>query len=83
MMAVNVYLWASLKKFTNDKDILKIEATTIRELVSVLKRDFPGLKPFLDSGISFAINGELSNPNSNESIPDEAEIYIMQKLKGG
>ena len=34
-MAVNVYLWASLKKFTNDKDILKIEATTIGELVSV------------------------------------------------
>jgi len=29
MMAVNVYLWASLRKFTNDKDILKIEATTI------------------------------------------------------
>ena len=82
-MAVNVYLWASLKKFTNDKDILTIEATTIGELVSVLRRAFPGLKPFLDSGISFAINGELSNPNSNESIPDEAEIYIMQKLKGG
>ena len=59
-MAVNVYLWASLKKFTNDKDILTIEATTIGELVSVLRRDFPGLKPFLDSGISFAINGELS-----------------------
>jgi len=39
--------------------------------------------PFLDSGIAFAINGELSNPNSNETIPDEAEIYIMQKLKGG
>ena len=77
MMAVNVYLWASLRKFTNDKDILKIEATTIGELVSVLRRDFPGLKPFLDSGIS------LSNPNSNETIPDEAEIYIMQKLKGG
>ena len=83
MMAVNVYLWASLRKFTNDKDVLKIEATTIGELVSVLRRDFPGLKPFLDSGISFAINGELSNPNSNETIPDEAEIYIMQKLKGG
>ena len=47
-MAVNVYLWASLKKFTNDKDILTIEATTIGELVSVLRRDFPGLKPFLD-----------------------------------
>jgi len=23
MMAVNVYLWASLKKFTNDKDIFE------------------------------------------------------------
>jgi hypothetical protein len=29
------------------------------------------------------VNGELSNPNSNEPLPDGAEIYLMQKLKGG
>mgnify|MGYP006243838693 FL=1 len=82
-MAVNVYLWTSLKKFTNEEDILSIEAKSIGELVGVLERDFPGLKPFIDSGISFAVNGELSNPNSNEPLPDGAEIYLMQKLKGG
>jgi len=82
-MAVNVYLWTSLKKFTNDQDKLTVEAKSIGELLCILERDFPGLKPFLDSGISFAINGELSNPNSNELLPDGAEIYLMQKLKGG
>ena len=82
-MAVNVYLWTSLKKFTNEKDKLSIEAKSIGELVGILERDFPGLKPFIDSGISFAVNGELSNPNSNDPLPDGAEIYLMQKLKGG
>ena len=82
-MAVNLYLWTSLKKFTNEEDRLSIEAKSIGELVGVLERDFPGLKPFIDSGISFAVNGELSNPNSNEPLPDGAEIYLMQKLKGG
>ena len=82
-MAVNVYLWTSLKKFTNEEDRLSIEAKSIGELVGVLERDFPDLKPFIDSGISFAVNGELSNPNSNEPLPDGAEIYLMQKLKGG
>lgn len=82
-MAVKVYLWTSLKKFTNEEDKLSIEAKSIGELVGVLERDFPGLKPFIDSGISFAVNGELSNPNSNEPLPDGAEIYLMQKLKGG
>ena len=82
-MAVKVYLWSSLKKFTNDQDKLTLEAKSVGELLGVLERDFPGLKPFLDSGISFAINGELSNPNSNELLPDGAEIYLMQKLKGG
>ena len=82
-MAVNVYLWSSLKKFTNDQDKLTLEAKSIGELLFVMERDFPGLKPFLDSGISFAINGELSNPNLNEPLPDGAEIYLMQKLKGG
>ena len=82
-MAVNVYLWTSLKKFTNDEDRLFIEAKNIGELVGILEKDFPGLKPFIDSGISFAVNGELSNPNSNEPLPDGAEIYLMQKLKGG
>ena len=82
-MAVNVYLWTSLKKFTNEEDRLSIEAKSIGELVGVLERDFPGVKPFIDGGISFAVNGELSNPNSNELLPDGAEIYLMQKLKGG
>ena len=82
-MAVNVYLWTSLKKFTDDEDKLSIEAKNIGELVGILEKDFPGLKPFIDSGISFAVNGELSNPNSNEPLPDGAEIYLMQKLKGG
>jgi molybdopterin converting factor small subunit len=82
-MAVNVYLWTSLKKFTNDENKLSIEAKNIGELVGILEKDFPGLKPFIDSGISFAVNGELSNPNSNEPLPDGAEIYLMQKLKGG
>ena len=82
-MAVNVYLWTSLNKFTNDEDKLSIEAKNIGELVGILEKDFPGLKPFIDSGISFAVNGELSNPNSNEPLPDGAEIYLMQKLKGG
>ena len=82
-MAVNVYLWTSLKKFTNEEDRLSIEAKNIGELVGILEKDFPGLKPFIDSGISFAVNGELSNPNSNEPLPDGAEIYLMQKLKGG
>ena len=82
-MAVNVYLWTSLKKFTNDEDKLSIEAKNIGELVGILEKDFPGLKPFIDSGISLAVNGELSNPNSNEPLPDGAEIYLMQKLKGG
>ena len=82
-MAVNVYLWTSLKKFTNDEDRLSIEAKNIGELVGILEKDFPGLKPFIDSGISFAVNGELSNPNSNEPLPDGAEIYLMQKLRGG
>lgn len=82
-MAVNVYLWTSLKKFTNDEDRLSIEAKNIGELVGILEKDFPGLKPFIDSGISVAVNGELSNPNSNEPLPDGAEIYLMQKLKGG
>ena len=82
-MAVNVYLWTSLKKFTNDEDRLSIEAKNIGELVGILEKDFPGLKPFIDSGISYAVNGEVSNPNSNEPLPDGAEIYLMQKLKGG
>jgi hypothetical protein len=57
-MAVNAYLWTSLKKFTNDEDRLSIEAKNIGELVGILEKDFPGLKPFIDSGISFAVNGE-------------------------
>ena len=82
-MAVKVYLWESLARFTDNKTELTIDADTVDELIYILSCDYPGLNAFFRSGFSIAINDEITNPDFNDLLPENAEIFLLQKLKGG
>tara|TARA_B100001059_G_scaffold230177_1_gene264024 strand:- start:587 stop:835 length:249 start_codon:yes stop_codon:yes gene_type:complete len=82
-MAVNVYLWSSLARFTDNKTELLIEAATVGELIDRLILEYPELARFFNRGFSIAINGEISNPQISDVLPQGSEIYVMQQLKGG
>ena len=82
-MAVKVTLWASLAKFTENKTELTVNARSVDELIDILSYDYPGLITFFSSGFSIAINGEITNPDFSYPLPENAEIFILQKLRGG
>ncbi len=80
---VKVNLWSSLRRFTEGKTEVEVEATTVKEMLDGLKAAHPGLGPILDAGISVAIDGEVLNGNLHKAISSENEIFILQRMKGG
>ena len=82
-MAVKVNLWASLARFTDNKTELLVNASSVNELIDILSCDYPGLVAFFSTGFSIAINGEIANPDFNDPLPENSEILIKQKLRGG
>ena len=82
-MAVKVHLLKSLAKFTENKTELIVNANTVDELVDILSYDYPGLVAFFKCGFSIAINGEIANPDLTDLLPENSEIFLFHKLKGG
>ncbi|MCB1333255.1 MAG: MoaD/ThiS family protein [Roseivivax sp.] len=79
---VAVHLWSSLTRFTDGARVVEVEAATVAEALKQLVETHPGLGPILDGGISVVIDGEMV-PNRHTAIEPGAEVYLMQRLKGG
>lgn len=78
-----VHLWASLRRFAKDQEIVEVEAETVGQMLDALAMAHPGLAPAIMAGISVAVDGEVV-PNSRAiPIMPDSEIYLLQRLKGG
>lgn len=80
---VEVNLWSGLARLTGGETLVPVEAGTIGEMLDALAARHPELKPVLDAGISVAVDGEIVTGGRLDPIPDGAEVYLMQRLKGG
>lgn len=80
MVAVN--LWSSLARFTDGARVVEVQAETIAEALQALVALHPGLEPILKGGVSVVVNGEVM-PNRHAAIAPDAELFLLQALKGG
>jgi molybdopterin synthase sulfur carrier subunit len=80
---VNVVLWGSLRSAAGGTSAVDVEARDIRELFSKLEELHPGLKPHVDRGIAVSINGRIFRDSWFESIPEDAEVYLLPRIAGG
>ena len=79
---VKVNLWSGLRRFTDGEVELSVQARTLREMLDALVAAHPTLAPTLKAGVSISLNGVIE-PNLSTAIPDGAEIYLIQRIKGG
>ena len=79
---VEVNLWSGLRRFTEGQTVVEIEAETVGQALDGLVAAHPGLAPVIAAGVSVAIDGEIVN-GRHIAIPPGAEVYLMQRLKGG
>ena len=80
---VEVHLWSSLRSLTGGREVVEVEAATTGELLRELVRIHPRLQAPIDAGVSVALDGRIIATGLSEPIPEGAEVYLMQRLRGG
>jgi molybdopterin synthase sulfur carrier subunit len=80
MVAVN--LWASLSRFTDGARVVEVQGATIAEALKALVAAHPGLGPVVAGGVSVVVDGEIV-PNRHTAVAPDAEIFLLQQIKGG
>jgi len=80
---VEVHLWSGLRHVTGGETVVEVEGETVGAVLDALTEAHPGLAPFIEAGVSVAVDGEIINGDRSAEVPEAAEIFLMQRLKGG
>ena len=73
----------SCHQFTGGKTEFEVEATTFRQLVRELERDYPGLGNQVEEGMAVAIDGEIFQDAYHVELKPGSEIVLIPKIGGG
>jgi len=91
-MAVTVRIPTPLQRLTNNQGEVRVEGSTVRELLNALEAEFPGIKERLcdESGrlrrfVNVYVADEDIRFQQNEEtpVPDGAEVSIIPAIAGG
>lgn len=80
---VTVHLWSGLRAFADGAEAVTVQANTVGQMLDALERDFPGLAPAIEAGVSVSINGKIYAQGLTEPVRADDEIYLLQRIKGG
>ncbi len=80
---ISVGLWGSLRPFAGGAVSVELEAGTSRELLAALAAAYPGVAPYLKTGIAVSIDGVVYQNSPGQQIPQGAEVYLLPRLRGG
>jgi molybdopterin synthase sulfur carrier subunit len=83
MPMVTVSFMSSFRPALGGAKSLDIEATTLRELMRKLVKEYPRIQNHLDEGIALAINGEIYRDNWDIDIPGGSEVFLLPRIQGG
>jgi len=78
-----IHLWGALRPAAGGASSVEIEAVTIRELFRKLEEQYPGMAPHIARGIAVSINGKIFRDSWGETIPENAEVYLLPRIQGG
>ena len=80
---VKVTVWGSLQNATENQAEVEVEAKNIRELLTRLAEQYPGLKPQIDRGVSVSIDGQIYSKSLIAEIKPDSEVVLLPRLAGG
>ena len=78
-----VILWGGLKSLAGGKTDFDTDAVNVRALLDELSLEYPALKPRLEKGVSFAIDGMIYRDSWFAKIKPDSTVYILPYLTGG
>jgi len=80
---VRVKLWGSLRPLADGQEILELDARNLKEVQDGISAEYPALRPWIERGVSFAIDGEIFRDTWFMPVSEEQEIVMMPYMTGG
>jgi sulfur-carrier protein len=79
---VTIKLWSSLSRLADNRETVKVEASTVSQALNELVYAYPGLLPVVEAGVSVFLSGEAV-VNRHAALPKDATLELLQQMKGG
>ena len=84
MVMAHVTITAALARYTHGKTEFEYpNVATIKQLIRAFSEEFPEIKPHLEEGAAFAIDGQLFQESLLEPIQPDSEVHILPQIGGG
>jgi len=80
---VKVVIWGSLRTATGGLAEVVVEAKDFKGVLTQLEKNFPGLKPQIDRGVSLAIDGMIYREAWLTPVHPDSEVVLMPRMVGG
>ena len=80
---VRVKLCGSLRSLAGDREVLEVEASTLKEAIDAIVGEVPALEPQIKRGVSFSVDGLVYRDSWFVPIDDDSEIVMMPRMVGG
>jgi len=80
---VKVAIWGSLRGATDGAGEVEVEASTFKQLLDELMRNYPDLEPRIKQGVSVSIDGLVYREAWFTPIRDDSEVVLMPLMVGG
>lgn len=80
---VEVHLWSGLRSLVGGQDVIEVEATNVGQVIAGVAAIYPELADYLEENVSVAVNGRIIADSLVEPVPEGAEVWLMQRLRGG
>mgnify|MGYP001236706803 CR=1 FL=1 len=80
---VEVNLWAGLRRFTDGKATVEVEAKNVGEILSGISYKYPELREIIEAGVSVSVDGRIIASGLTEPVQEDSEVFLLQQLKGG
>ncbi|MCH8311256.1 MAG: MoaD/ThiS family protein [Chloroflexi bacterium] len=84
-----VYIPSLMQKLTDGKSKVEIEGATIRQIITQLDSQYPGIKDRLvednriKGNISVAVDGEITPLGMLEKVNENSEVHFLPAIGGG
>ena len=78
-----VRLFGGLRDAVDGAESVKLEGTTIRELLENLSEEYPPMRERIAQGIAISIDGVIYRDDWEQPIPEGAEVGLLSRIAGG
>ena len=80
---VTVTLFGSIRAHADGQAQVEVQATTFKDLLDQLVRQYPGMKPQIDRGVSVAVDGLVYKEAWFTPIKPDSEVVLLPYMQGG